>query len=154
MVPSPDPHAPRTPLEGALCAELRAQRVAHEHRSLHFRVRLDEREVAEYAPDLVARRGAILFLIEPLAAGSGDRTRLHLLERFLETHSPEIVLILVTPERDTSGLPQAAYDEAYSSDEIPRVIRRIKEQDPRGIVLPFRKPNPGTSPEDDVREDG
>ncbi len=153
MVPSPDPHAPRSPLEGAICSELRSQGVAHEHRSLHFRVRLDEREVAEYTPDLVARRGAILFLLEPLAESSGDPKRLHLLERFLETHSPEIVLILVTSAGDASGIPPSAYDEMYPSSEIPRIVRRIKDQDPRGIVLPFRKPERGTSGEDDVRED-
>ncbi len=154
MVPSPDPHASRSALEGALCSELRAQGVAHEHRSLHFRVHLDEREVAEFTPALVARRGAILFLIEPLVEGSAARGRLRLLERFLETHSPEIVLILVTPDRDASGLPQGSYDEAYPSSEMPQLVRRIKEQDPRGLILPFRKPDRGMSGQDDVREDG
>lgn len=153
MVPSADPHAARSPLESALCSEMRAQGVAHEHRSLHFRVHLDDGQVAEYTPDIVARRGAILFLVEPLMEGAADHSRLRLLERFLDTHSPEIVLIVATTDGDTRDLPSASYDEAYPAAEVPRIVRRIKEQNPRGLVLPFRKPVRGTLGDDDVRED-
>ena len=153
MVSSPDPHAARSTLEAALCSEMRAQSVAHEHRSLHFRVHLDERKVVEFTPDLVARRGAILFLVEPLAEGAADRNRLRLLERFLETHSPEIVLLLVTTDRDTRDLPPESYDEAYPSTDLSQVVRRIKEQSPQGLVLPVRKPTPSKPGEDDAGGD-
>lgn len=154
MVPSPDPHASRSALEGALCAELRQAGLSHEHRSLHFRVHLASGQVAEFTPDLVARRGAVLFLIEPLTGGAADRNRLELLERFLETHSPEIVLVVVTMDQDVAGLPPASYDEAYLSTEAATLARRIREQDPKGIVLPFKKPTRARSEEHDVRDDG
>jgi len=150
VVRSPDAHAPRSALEGSLCAELRRQRVQHEHRSLHFRVRLSGGQVAEFTPDLVAHRGAVLFLLEPLVGGAGDSARLELLEKFLETHSPEIVLILVTTDADIAALPSAAYDEAYPSTEIAAVARRIREQDPKGLILPFKKPSPNELGERDL----
>ena len=152
-MPSRDAHASRSPLERAVCARMRQAGVAHEHGSLHFRVHLDEGKVAEFTPALVARRGAILFLVEPLQGESSDRKRLALLARFLETHSPEIVLILVTTDPDVSGLSPASYDEVYTAADLARVVRRIKEQDPRGIVLPFRKPGPAASGERDARAD-
>jgi len=137
-----------------VCAELTRQGVSHEHRSLHFRVHPASGPVAEFTPDLVVRRGAILFLVEPLAGGAADRSRLEFLERFLDTHSPEIVLIIVTPEADVSRLPPASYDEAYPSKEISQMVHRIRTQDPKGILLPFKKPDPAASGERDVRDDG
>lgn len=136
-----------------MCAELRRQSVAHEHRSLHFRVHPANGPVAEFTPDLVVRRGSVLFLIEPLEAGAADRGRLEFLERFLDTHSPEIVLIVVTPEVDLGGLPPASYDEAYPSKEISRMVHRIRTQDPKGVLLPFKKPATAASRERDARDD-
>jgi hypothetical protein len=132
---------------------MRQAGLAHEHRSLHFRVRADDGTTAEFTPAVVARRGTILFLVEPLSGGSSDREMLQLLARFLETHSPEIVLILVTTEPDVSRLPPGAYDEAYAAADIARVVRRIKGQDPRGLILPFRKPASAPSPERDSGSD-
>jgi hypothetical protein len=154
VIRSPDAHAPRSPLEGALCSELRRQGVQHEHRSLHFRVHSPSGQVAEFTPDLVARRGAVLFLLEPLVGGAADRDRLELLGKFLDTHSPEIVLILVTAEPDITALPSASYDEAYPSTEIAAVVRRIREQDPKGLILPFKKPSPTGSGERDLGQHG
>jgi len=124
--------------------------VQHEHRSLHFRVHLPNGQVAEFTPDLVARRGVVLFLLEPLPGGVADRARLELLERFLDTHSPEIVLIIVTADPDIAALPAASYDEAYPSTEIVAMVRRIREQDPKGLILPFKKPPSGSSGESDL----
>ena len=132
---------------------MRTQGVTHEHRSLHFRVRMGEGTPVEYTPDLVARRGSFLFLVEPLAQGAADRARLQLLHRFLESHSPEIVLILVTADADTRGLPSESYDEAYTSAQVDALVRRIRYQDPKGLLLPVRKPEPATSGQDDVRDD-
>lgn len=140
MVVSPDSHASHSALESALCSELRTQRVPHEHRSLHFRVRLASGEAIQYDPDLVVRRGPILFLIEPLEGARDDRPRLDLLAAFLEQHSPEIVLVVVAPPGRVAALPSTSYDEVYPSDDLAAVVRRIREQDPRGIVRPFPKP--------------
>ncbi len=139
-MPARNAHAARSPLESALCTRMRQAGLIHEHRSLHFRVRLEDDRTAEFTPAVVARRGAILFVVEPLPGGSTDHERLELLARFLETHSPEIVLILVTSDPDVSRLPPGSYDEAYASADIARVVRRIKEQNPRGLIVPFRKP--------------
>lgn len=140
MVAAPDPHASRSALERALCAELRTQGVPHEHRSLHFRVRLASGGPVQYDPDLVARRGAILFLIEPLESVRESRQRLELLAAFLEQHSPEIVLVVVAPRGELAALPPSSYDEAYVSDDPSAVVRRIRGQDPHGLVRPFPKP--------------
>lgn len=140
MRPAPDPHAPRSTLEGALCAELRAQGVAHEHRSLHFRVRLPSGDTVRYDPDLVTRRGPIVFLLEPLGDGTDDARRLEVLSAFLDQHSPEIVLVIVVPRERIASLPASAYDEAFGAEDLEGVVRRIREQDPQGMIRPFPKP--------------
>lgn len=140
MGPAPDAHASRSGLESALCAEMRAQDVPHEHRSLHFRVGRASGDAAQYDPALVARRGPIVFLIEPLEAAGPERGRLELLAAFLDRHSPEIVLVVVAPSERIPALPPAAYDEAYGSEDLAAVVRRIREQDPSGMVRPFPKP--------------
>ncbi len=119
---------------------MRTQGVAHEHRSLHFRVRLASGEVARYDPDLVARRGLIMFLVEPLEGAQGDAHRLDLLAAFLDQHSPEIVLVVVAPRERLGTLPPASYDEAYAAENPGIVVRRIREQDPHGMIPPFPKP--------------
>lgn len=137
---SPDPHATRSALEAALCAEMRARDVPHEHRSLHFRVRLPSGETVQYAPAVVARRGAILFLVEPVEGPGAGAPRLEVLAAFLDQHSPEIVLIAVAPRDGMGHIASSSYDEVYPSEDVAAVVRRIREQDPRGMVRPFSKP--------------
>ena len=120
---------------------MRAQGVPHEHRSLHFRVRLASGDAAQYNPGLVARRGPILFLVEPLENADGDLRRLELLAAFLDQHSPEIVLVVVAPAGRIASLPTSSYDEVYASDDLADIVRRIREQDPKGMIRPFPKPN-------------
>lgn len=139
MRPAPDPHATRSRLEGALCAELRAQGVTHEHGSLHFRVRLPSGDLVRYDPVLVARRGPIMFLLEPREEGKDDARRLEVVSAFLDQHSPEIVLVVVVPRERLASLPPSAYDEAYGDDDLEGVVRRIREQDPQGMIRPFPK---------------
>jgi hypothetical protein len=119
---------------------MRAQGVAHEHRSLHFRVRLASGDQVKYDPALITRRGPIMFLIEPLEASEEEPRRIELLAAFLEQHSPEIVLIVVTTGERLAGLPVSSYDEAYASEDLAGVVRRIRAQDPRGMIRPFPKP--------------
>jgi len=131
-------HACRTKLETAICTEMDRQRLPHEHRSLRFRVHDAAGGSTKYEPAIVARRGPILFLVEPVAPGRTARVRR--LMGFLEQHSPEIVLVLVTADGAVDEIRPEAYDEIYGASDVGRLTTRISEQDPEGIVQPFRKP--------------
>lgn len=115
------------------------QRLPHEHRSLHFRVRDDAGGTADYTPAIVARRGSILFLVEPIRS-AGARGAIDRLSRFLDQHSPEIVLVAVTSNGAIDRIPHTAYDEIYTESDVGRLAARIREQNPEGIVRPFEKP--------------
>lgn len=117
---------------------MRLQNLPHEHRSLRFRVRMASGETAEYRPDVVARRGPILFLVEPLGT-AGNPARVELLARFLDQHSPEIVLVVLATRDAMGRVPPAAYDEIYDATDLAAVVRRIRLQEPGGIVRPFPK---------------
>ena len=114
------------------------QGLPHEHRSLRFRVHDGPGGSTKYEPAIVARRGPILFLVEPIASERSDAIR-HL-TRFLEQHSPEIVLVLVTTDGAVHEIPPESYDEIYGTSSVGRLTSRILEQDPDGIVRPFQKP--------------
>jgi hypothetical protein len=133
-------HAPRTKLEAFICKEMSRQGLVHEHRSLRFRVRDAAGGKARYSPAIVARRGRILFLVEPVATMT--RSTIERLTGFLDQHSPEIVLVVVAPDAKVRKVPQGAYDEIYPESEIARMTQRIRDQDPEGIVRPFEKPRP------------
>ena len=133
-------HEFRTKLEATVCAEMVRQRLPHEHRSLRFRVRNAAGAAAKYSPAIVARRGPILFLVEPVAVIS--RPAVERLTGFLDQHSPEIVLVIVAPDAKVRRVPPEAYDEIYPESEVTQMTRRIREQDPKGIVPPFEKPRP------------
>ncbi len=140
MPPVRRPHDSKSELERRVCEEMDSEGVPHEHRSLHFRVRLPSGEVAEYEPAIVARRGPLLFLLVPTEGNAGPPREREVLKHFLEQHSPEIVLVLVAPEALVEGLPPETYDEVYADTDLLRVARRIREQDPDGMVRPFVKP--------------
>ena len=133
-------HESRTKLEAAVCSEMVRQGLRHEHRSLRFRVRDAADAAAKYSPAIVARRGSILFLVEPVAAMT--RPTIKRLTGFLDQHSPEIVLVVVAPDAKVRKVPQEAYDEIYPESGLAQMTRRIREQDPEGIVRPFEKPRP------------
>jgi len=143
-------HACRTKLETAICTEMDRQRLPHEHRSLRFRVHDAAGGSTKYEPAIVARRGPILFLVEPIAPGRTARIRR--LVGFLEQHSPEIVLILVTADAALDEIRPEAYDEVYRASDVGRLTTRIREQDPEGIVQPFQKPQrPGVRHRDTAK---
>ena len=129
-------HETKTALEAAICAEMDRQKVPHEHRTLHYRIVMKSGRVAPYEPAIVARRGSILFLVEPCLSLGNTAARFR---RFLATHSPEIVLALVVTPRVASKLPPESYDELYEERDVPRLVRRIREQDPDGAVRLFPK---------------
>lgn len=131
-------HATTSEVERSLCDELQRQSVSHAHRSLHFRVRLASGEEVRYDPSLIVHHGEILFLVEPVA--SAGESSVEILARFLEQHSPEIVLVVVAPQAIIDTLPPESYDEVYADRDLEAVVRRIREQDPDGMVWPFLKP--------------
>ncbi len=131
-------HACRTNLETAICLEMDRQGLPHEHRSLRFRVHDARGGSTKYEPAIVARRGPILFLVEPIASARSGAVRR--LTGFLEQHSPEIVLVLATSDAALAEIPPEAYDEIYGASDLGRLTARIREQDPDGIVQPFHKP--------------
>ncbi len=96
-------HACKSELETAICAEMGRQGVDHEHRSLRFQVNDERGGTSRYEPAIVARRGTILFLVEPLR--SLQAAAVGRLSRFLEQHSPEIVLVVVTPTTKSTRQP-------------------------------------------------
>lgn len=116
------------------------QRLPHEHRSLRFRVIERSGRTEKYSPSIAARRGPILFLVEPMATVT--KRSIARLTAFLEQHSPDIVLVAVCQDAKIAGVPQEAYDEIYAESDIARMTRRIRTQDPEGIVRPFVKPSP------------
>lgn len=139
MAAGRDAHAVQSALEGAVCAELLNQGVRHEHRSLHFRVRDASGAVSRYDPQIVVRRGSIVFLLEPMMLDAQMGDKVALMARFLEQHSPELVLVVIAAEGVRPRLPSEAYDEVYDTVDLPRIVQRIREQDPEGVVDPFRK---------------
>jgi hypothetical protein len=100
----------------------------------------DAAGAAKYSPAIVARRGPILFLVEPVVTMT--RPTIKRLTEFLDQHSPEIVLVVVAPDAKVRKVPREAYDEIYPESELAQMTRRIREQDPEGIVRPFEKPRP------------
>lgn len=80
-----------------------------------------------------------MFLVEPCLSyspGGGAAARYG---RFLEQHSPDIVLVLVAPGPVAARLPPESYDELYETTELEKLVSRIRDQDPQGGVAPFRK---------------
>ncbi len=128
--------------EASVCQTMRLQNLAHEHRSLRFRVRTPSGQTVEYRPEIVARRGPILFLVESVGDGT-DAARLGVLARFLDQHSPEIVLVLLAEQAAIPRIPAESYDEIYDAADVAAVVRRIRLQDPGGMVRPFPKPRSG-----------
>ncbi len=139
-----DSHACDTELERSVCAEMRRQGVSHEHRSLRFRVAEEAGGTGDYRPAIVARRGSILFLVDSVESVT-DRDAIHRFSRFLEQHSPELVLVLMTTDDAVGRIPAEAYDEVYAASDVGKLTARIRSQDPKGIIRPFEKPNPRDS---------
>lgn len=101
----------------------------------------DARGEVPYRPEIVVRRGSVLFFLEAIAEADAD-AKAEVLTRFLEQHSPELVLLVVAPNAVVERFPPEAYDEIYPEADFARVVRRILEQDTQGFVEPFEKRRP------------
>lgn len=132
-------HRSKSKLEASVCEEMRRQGVPHEHRTLRYRVHMPSGGAARYEPDIVAHRGPVLFLVEAVLSYTPGGGNVDRLKRFLEQHSPEIVLAVVAPKRIADRLPPESYDELFAAADVPKLVRRIREQDPEGAVFPFPK---------------
>ena len=132
------PHKTRSQVEAAICAEMDRQSVRHAHRNLRYRVRMKSGKVASYRPAVAVQHGPLLFLVEPVLTVARS-CAVERATRFLDQHSPEIVYAVVAPKAVAAKLPPESYDEVYGADDIPKLVRRIKEQDPLGPVRPFAK---------------
>lgn len=133
-------HRTRSRLEAAVCEEMERQAVPHEHRSLRYRVVMASGKVAKYQPAIIAHRGPLLFLVEPCRSHTPGGGAVERHTRFLDQHSPELIMIVVAPERVADRLPPESYDELYPEGDVAKMVRRIREQDPKGTVRPFAKP--------------
>ncbi len=120
------------------------QSLPHEHRSLHFRIADASGGTEEYTPAIVARRGSLLFLVDSVDSAA-DRNAIRRFSRFLEQHSPELVLAVVTADDAVERIPPDAYDEIYAASDVAKLTARIRSQDPKGIIRPFDKPRPRDS---------
>jgi len=98
----------------------------------------------DYTPAIIARRGSILFLVDSVESAA-DRDVIQRFSRFLEQHSPELVLVMVTTDADVERIPPEAYDEVYAASDVGTLTARIRSQDPKGIIRPFDKPRPHDS---------
>lgn len=134
-------HRSRTKLEAAVCTEMERQKLPHEHRSLKFRVRDADGKETAYVPAIAARRGPILFLVEPLRSVRRQE-EIASFSGFLEQHSPDIVFVVIAPDFLMDKVPLEAYDEIYGESGIGTMTARIRKQDPKGIVRPFEKRRP------------
>ncbi|MBI4416918.1 MAG: hypothetical protein HY557_08045 [Euryarchaeota archaeon] len=132
-------HRSKTKLEASICEEMKRRGVAHEHRVLHYRVRMETGKVTRYDPAIVAHRGPILFLVEPCLSYTPGGGAVERHTRFLDQHSAELVFVLVAPKPVAERLPPESYDELYTDAEVPVLVRRIRDQDPRKIARPFQK---------------
>src|SRR3972149_191415 len=112
-------HETRTKGEGGVGGEMDRQERPHEHRTLHYRVRMKSGKVTKYDPAIVVRRGLILFLVEPCLSLGGAVERA---TRFLDQHSPEIVMAVVAPKRVAAKLPPESYDELYEERDGSRLV--------------------------------
>ncbi len=83
-----------------------------------------------------------MFRVESIGDGT-DAARLELLARFLDQHSPEIVLVLLADREAIARIPPASYDEIYDTEDVAAAVRRIRLQDPAGMIRPFPKPRSG-----------
>lgn len=115
-------------LEQTVCDRLGQAGVAHSHMPRHFEVRLEETQVAAYAPMVVLRgrgREGKSVVIEALEDEEAPILRKIL--AFRAQYGQEFYLILVAPDEVLDEVPLAAYDEACSATNVNTLIARLAE---------------------------
>ena len=115
-------------LEQTICDRLGQAGVAHSHTPRHFEVRLEEGQVAAYAPMVVLRgrgREGKSVVIESLEDHKAPVLRKIL--AFRAQYGQEFYVIFVAPDDVLDEVPLAAYDESCSATNVSTLIARLAE---------------------------
>lgn len=115
-------------LEQTLCDRLSQSGVAHSHSPRHFEVRLQEGQVAAYAPMIVLRgRGREGKSVVIEASDDHVSPLLKKIVAFRGQYGQEFYVILVAPDDVLDDVELAAYDESCSSIHVNTLISRLAE---------------------------
>lgn len=115
-------------LEQTLCDRLSNAGVAHSHSPRHFEVRVNDTQVAAYAPMLVLRgRGREGKSVVVEACEDATSPILKKISAFRGQYGQEFYVILVAPDEVLDDAPVSAYDESCSATGMSTLISRLAE---------------------------
>ncbi len=115
-------------LEQTLCDRLSNAGVAHSHSPRHFEVRVNDTQVAAYAPMLVLRgRGREGKSVVVEACEDATSPILKKISAFRGQYGQEFYVILVAPDEVLDDAPVSAYDESCSATSMSTLISRLAE---------------------------
>lgn len=115
-------------LEQTLCDRLSNAGVAHSHSPRHFEVRVNDTQVAAYAPMLVLRgRGREGKSVVVEACEDATSPILKKISAFRAQYGQEFYVILVAPDEVLDDAPVSAYDESCSATSMSTLISRLAE---------------------------
>ncbi len=115
-------------LELKICDMLSGVGIAHSHSPRHFEIRLDEKRVAAYAPQIVLRgRGregktVVLESTEKLDALTCTK-----ITAFREQYGSEFYVSFIASEEILDEAPISIYDESTALTELHTLISRLAE---------------------------
>lgn len=115
-------------LEQSLCDKLSRAGVTHSHSPRHFEVRIDENQLAAYAPMIVLRgRGREGKTVVIEAADERDTLTLGKIAAFREQMGTEFYVIFVAPEEVIDDIPLATYDESCTTTDLDTLVGRLSD---------------------------
>lgn len=115
-------------LEQTLCDRLSNAGVAHSHSPRHFEVRVNDSQVAAYAPMLVLRgRGREGKSVVVEACEDATSPILKKISAFRAQYGQEFYVILVAPDEVLDDAPVSAHDESCSATSMSTLISRLAE---------------------------
>jgi hypothetical protein len=115
-------------IEQRLCILLQTAGIAHSHAPRHFEVRLGEKAVAAYAPDIVLRgrgREGKTVILESVATAKEDG--IQKICAFRKQYGAEFYVIMVAKEEVLDKIPLEAYDEGSTLTELSTLIGRLSD---------------------------
>lgn len=115
-------------LEQQVCDLLSGHGVTHSHSPRHFEVRIDDKEVAAYAPRIVLRgrgREGKSVVIETVSeAGTAPYGKI---AAFRRQYGAEFYVCFIAPEEVLDEVPMSAYDESSSTVDMHTLISRLAD---------------------------